>query len=201
MPKNDFDNKFTIRSTLEAIDWFKETVHNLESYKKSSLAKEYREKKKEITEITDTNDRFEVGKMYLFHYNPKGVKTLPYYDTFPLIILMGMERGHFYGINFHYLPVEVRMILLSNLLTKSVFKGGELERLRVSYDIVKNVTTMKAFKPCFKQYLMSHVKGSIKLIQPSDWGFAAALPIEVFKSNTRFFSKYVIWRESMDSLD
>lgn len=196
----NFENKFTIRSVTEAIEWFKKIIQNLVSYKQKINTPDYQQRKKEIISETNTNDTFEVGKMYIFHYNPKGIKTLPYYDTFPIILLMGIEHGGFSGINFHYLPVETRMILLSNLTDKSVYKNGELERLRISYDIVKNVTTFQAFAPCFKKYLTSNVKGTIKLIQPKDWGFAISLPIEVFKKESRFFSKTQVWKESMDSL-
>lgn len=189
------DYKFTLRSTVEAIQWFKTKVKSL---KDDRYVNKQEEQKKERDFLsTVSHDTFEVGKMYLFHYDPLGKKTLPYYDTFPLILLMGTKRGGFYGINLHYIPVEVRMILLSNLLDKAVLKGGELERLRISYDIVKNVTTFQAFKPCFKQYSTQQIKSSIKLIQPEDWAFAAALPIENFKKQT----KQQVWKESMDSLN
>ena len=34
-------------------------------------------------------DKVDVGHMYHFKYDPKGKKTLPYYDTFPLIFMVG----------------------------------------------------------------------------------------------------------------
>jgi len=68
--------------------------------------------------------------------------------------------------------------------------------MRISYDILKNITTMQMFKPCFKQYLYKQIRGGIKLIPPYDWGYAAALPFENFKKK----SKQQVWKESMDSL-
>ena len=193
---NDFSIKFTLHSAFEAISWFKEKIKSLlnpDVNKKQEL----KEKSKEILDNDERVDKFEVGKMYLFHYDPKWKNVLPYYDTFPLILMMGNANKGFYGINLHYLPTNLRMLLLSNLLEKSVYKNNELERLRISYDILKNVSTLQPFKPCFKQYLYKHIKGSIKLIPPSDWGYAVALPLEDFKKKT----KQEVWKESVDSLN
>lgn len=60
------------------------------------------------------------GKMYLFSYSPKYKETLPYYDTFPLIIPFSMDAKHFTGINFHYLKPYVRIILLNKLMQFAV---------------------------------------------------------------------------------
>jgi hypothetical protein len=188
-----FNYKFTLKTVTEAIKWFKIKVQALQH----PTSEEIQKKEKDITSEDNGVDVFEVGKMYLFHYDPKGKVNLPYYDMFPLILMMGKLKGGFYGINLHYLPINVRMILLSRLIEKAILKDGELERLRISYDIVKNETTFQAFKPCFKRYSFLQIKSSIKLIDPADWVFAASLPIENFKKKT----KQQIWKESMDSLN
>jgi hypothetical protein len=43
------------------------------------------------------------GRMFMFHYNPKHKATLPYYDQFPLIIMLesAKPKKGFYGLNFH----------------------------------------------------------------------------------------------------
>ena len=111
---NDFSIKFTLHSAFEAISWFKEKIKSLlnpDVNKKQEL----KEKSKEILDNDERVDKFEVGKMYLFHYDPKWKNVLPYYDTFPLILMMGNANKGFYGINLHYLPTNLRMLLLSNL--------------------------------------------------------------------------------------
>jgi len=48
-----------------------------------------------------------VGRLNMFFYDPKYKKTLPYYDTFPLVLPLERIPGGFAGINFHYLrPVS-----------------------------------------------------------------------------------------------
>ena len=192
--QDDFNIKITLSSAFESIKWFKGKIKTLINPKAVEI-EELKQKEEEILNEENTQ-RFEVGKMYLFHYDPKLKTSSPYYDTFPLILMMGTIKGGFQGINLHYLPINIRMMLLSNLLDKSVYKDGELERLRISYDILKNITTMQMFKPCFKQYLYKQIRGGIKLIPPYDWGYAAALPFENFKKK----SKQQVWKESMDSL-
>ena len=48
------------------------------------------------------------GMMYLFYYHPKGEQTLPYYDSFPLILLVDIMPDGMTGLNLHYLPINLR---------------------------------------------------------------------------------------------
>ena len=184
-----FHFKFTLRSAFDGIQWFKAKIKEL----KTTTT----EQKDLLKPGTNKADKFEVGKMYLFHYDPKGRKDLPYYDTFPLILLTGIHKGGFTGLNLHYLPPEPRLILLSNLTQKSVYLDGKLERLNIKYDNLKGVQEFAFFEPCFKQYLKSNIRSEIKLIPPEDWAYAAALPIEAFVKK----SKQQVWKESMATQD
>ena len=55
------------------------------------------------------------GLLNLFFYDPKYKKTLPYYDTFPLVLPLERIKGGFSGINFHYLPPLARFRLLEKI--------------------------------------------------------------------------------------
>jgi hypothetical protein len=193
----NFDYKFSLKNVTEAIKWFKEQVKHLKKPTADEIKNNKIKQQELLKKGTNTTNKFEVGKMYLFHYNPKGRENLEYYDTFPLILLTSIKRDRFTGLNLHYLPVEPRMILLSNLLTKGVYKDGELERLNIKYENLQGVQQFSFFEPCFKQYLTSNVRSEIKLIPPEDWGFAASLPIEAFKKKT----KQYVWKESMATQD
>lgn len=116
------------------------------------------------------------GKMYLFHYDPKTKEKLPYYDRTPLIFVVDKLPDGFYGINLHYLPPHLRMKLLAALITKTNGKG-EQARLRISYQILKNASSLRYFKPTFKRYLYSHVKSMFVEIPFEEWRFVSMLPL------------------------
>ena len=134
------------------------------------------------------------GRMFMFFYEPKHKDTLPYYDQFPLIIMVesAKPKKGFYGLNFHYLDYRKRAILLSRLLTYTNNKRyDESTRLRLSYNILKTASKLDAFKPCFKHYLPGQIRGQIKMVPADYWETALFFPSEQFKKETKtsVFSK------------
>ena len=130
-------------------------------------------------------DQVDVGHMYHFKYDPKGKKTLPYYDTFPLIFMVGAAEGGFYGINLHYLPPRLRAKLMDELYNlASNNRFDEKTKLMISYKLLKNASKMKYFKPTFKHYLADHVKSKFIKIDSAEWDIALFLPTSRFKYAT-----------------
>ena len=92
--------------------------------------------------------------MVMYTYNPKLKETLPYYDTFPLTIVVGPAKDGFYGINLHYLPPKVRAIFLDKLGDiASNQKFNATTRFKITYKLLMATKNYKYFKPCFKHYL------------------------------------------------
>ena len=52
------------------------------------------------------------GTLNMFVYGPKFKKKLPYYDTFPLVLPIETYSDGFLGLNFHYLPIPLRLSLI-----------------------------------------------------------------------------------------
>src|SRR5690348_3007714 len=73
------------------------------------------------------------GAMYLFRYNPKTKETLPYYDTFPLVIPVKLLPDGFHGLNLHYLPPMLRAKLMMALMDNYMSK--QKSRLAINYQI------------------------------------------------------------------
>lgn len=187
-----FSIKFTFEKIRQAIEWFKKKIIQLHTSDKGK-AKVDSEKLLKGHEEQEYHERFEIGKMYLFHYDPKYKKQLKYYDTYPLIILTKIVPGGFYGINFHYLPVIDRLKLISLLIEKSVIQDEELDRLLISHGMLANSGGFyRAYEPCFKKYLLTHVQSTIKTIPTNEWALTLALPIESFKKA----NKYDVWEDS-----
>lgn len=133
------------------------------------------------------------GHLYLFMYDPKLKKTLPYYDRFPLVFPYAKTPDGFIGLNMHYLPYGLRIRLLDSLLTfKTNNRMDETTRLKYSWQLIDGISRFKAAQPCIKQYLGGHVKTQFRKINSADWATAMLLPVERFVGAT----KQQIWAES-----
>jgi hypothetical protein len=134
-----------------------------------------------------------IGDMVMYHYDPAGRLTLPYYDAFPLIIVVGPAKKGFYGLNLHYLPPKVRAIFLDKLSTiANNSKYDETTKLKISYNLLKSTKNYKYFKPCFKHYLNKQVDSNIMKVEASEWNIAIFLQTESFKKA----GKTKVWADS-----
>ena len=125
-----------------------------------------------------------VGKMYMFFYDPKWKDVLPYYDKFPLVFPIEIKTDGFLGINVHYIPPVARAGLMDSLYSLED-KYNDNKKLILSYDILKSASRFKAFQPCLKRYLFSHVVSGFKNVDYDDWDKALMLPSERFVKGRR----------------
>jgi hypothetical protein len=133
------------------------------------------------------------GFMYHFYYNPKTKEKLPYYDRFPLIVMVQRAKGGFYGINLHYLAPMRRAYLLSQLESIASNKlWNDNTKLNISYNILKSFAKFSDFRPCFKRYLHNHVESGFLFVPSSHWDIACFLPTQKFEKKT---AQYV-WRQA-----
>jgi hypothetical protein len=142
--------------------------------------------------------RFLKGGLYFFYYNPKGKAELPYYDAFPLVLVLDRHSDGFLGLNLHYLPVKQRILLLSKLVAYGgvYTEQDELKRVRITYDILQSTKRFKEFRPCLKKYLYHNVKSKMLAVQPDEWDVATMLPTHLFKKE----KAPAIWKESMQEI-
>lgn len=121
------------------------------------------------------------GKMYLFMYDPKHKDTLPYYDTFPLVLPYGPAKDGFMGLNFHYLPYPFRLGLLDKLNRYVVNrKSPENTKIKVSWAILSRAAMHPVAKVCVKHYLYHHVQTRFLQLEAVEWEMAMMLPVETF---------------------
>jgi hypothetical protein len=133
------------------------------------------------------------GFMYMFAYDPKGKAELPYYDRFPLVLPFSKTPDGFIGLNLHYLPYQLRVMLLDQLLIfKNNSKMDETTRIKYSWQLIDGVSRYAAAKPCVKQYLMGHVRSQFRQVNAKDWATAMLLPVERFVGA----SNQEVWAES-----
>lgn len=142
----------------------------------------------------------EIGKLYLFMYHdPETKDTLPYWDKFPIVIpveYVQLKKGQgFLGLNLHYLPPNLRAVLLDILIMEykdSAFDGDE-RRININYSILKSfLQNVPMAKQCVKKYYISRIapsaysKGKFNEIKPDDWKFAVTLPLHEWVRNPKY---------------
>ena len=133
------------------------------------------------------------GDMVMYTYDPKHKKTLPYYDTFPLAIVVGPAKDGFHAINLHYLPPKVRAIFLDKLGdVASNQKFNRTTRFKITYKLLMATKNYKYFKPCFKHYLTANVSSSIMKVNAAEWNIAIFLQTASFKKA----SASKVWSDS-----
>tara|TARA_Y100001963_G_C6713342_1_gene415356 strand:+ start:643 stop:1200 length:558 start_codon:yes stop_codon:yes gene_type:complete len=130
------------------------------------------------------------GRLNMFFYNPKHKATLPYYDTFPLVLPLESYSDGFLGINFHYLPIGLRIRLLDRLVDFSNnTKFDESTRLVVDYKKVQNI---RLIRPTIHKYLKGFTMSQFRRIDADELTIAALLPVQRFKKA----SDKEVWKES-----
>ena len=169
--------------TQQARDWFRDTASKIKNINEGNL----------LRSRDALTNRIEIGKMYMFSYDPKTKKDLPYYDTFPLIFPFNTAPDGFMGINLHYLPYILRaklMDLLYNYVNDP--KLDDTARLKITYSILSGAATHKYIKPCVKRYLTSQIRSKFINIVPVEWDIALFLPVENFQKA----NKTKVWADS-----
>lgn len=171
--------------TDKSRNWFSRQVKQLGTVNRNKLMRD---------DALDPTANPKIGDMIMYFYDPKMKNELPYYDKFPLTILVQPTKGGFQGLNLHYLSPKVRALFLDRLMDlapKNVTDSTRLARLR--YNTIKGANKYKEFRPCFKQYLMSQVKSRIVRVPMTDWEIAIFLPVEQFVKK----NKTSVWTESL----
>ena len=170
--------------TAESRAWFQKQAGYLGRINNNALLKE---------PALKTESEQIPGGMFMYFYDPKTKATLPYYDKFPLTIIVGPAAGGFTGLNLHYLPMVLRAKLLDALMDiTSDKKYDDNTKFNLSYNTLKKASKMRYFKPCFKRYLTANVKSRFARVPASEWEIATFLPTASFEKA----SKTTVWKDS-----
>ena len=147
--------------------------------------------------LTDSKRRSRVffrGRFYMFFYYPKGINNLPYWDRFPLIFLLKVNKNKsILGLNFHYLDYHSRIQFLENSMKWANNRPlQENSRLLVPYEILKTTRKYRTYKAMIKRYDPKHIRSQIIKIPGDEWEMALHLPVERFRKR----AKERVWLDS-----
>ena len=159
----------------KSVKWFEATVRNI------PLAK--------------VGAKPEVGKMYTYVYDAKYKKTLPYWDKFPLVVILDVNAEYQLGLNLHYIAPKLRQAFLEKLLAanprllnqKTI---GPRAKFKINWAAVKKYPGADKM---IKLYIRSRVKGKMVEISPTQWANTIYLPTQQFldKDGKRYSARKV----------
>ena len=166
--------------------WFQDKITGLKGglrnqFSSTNAAKFYREAETKVNPNL-LKRRAELGDLFCYYYNPKYRATLPYYDMFPMIMLIGAEKETFLGINFHYLRPKWRAVLLDRVSAKL---GSGLPRW-------SKLRQIRQIAPTIKRYRFDHIMRRVVPIEENEQEIAIFLPTERFKKS----AKAKVWADS-----
>lgn len=162
-------------------------------------------KSKDISKIPNiipakyvTSDFF-IGQMFFYSYDALTKEKLPYWDMFPLTIVIDSWTSSsnglgFLGLNLHYLPKDVRAAFLQSLTpTMSYDSSKNTMKVKLRYENLKGIEKYKAFQPCLKKYLVKQVTTKMLPIEPHEWWQVINLPLQRFQKKSSQF----VWNQSL----
>ena len=166
--------------------WFQDKIKGLKGglrnqFSSTNAAKFYREAETKVNPNL-LKRRAELGDLFCYYYNPKYRTTLPCYDMFPMIMLIGAEKDTFLGINFHYLRPKWRAVLLDRVSAKL---GSGLPRW-------SKLRQIRQIAPTIKRYRFDHIMRRVVPIEENEQEIAIFLPTERFKKS----AKAKVWADS-----
>ena len=179
MPIDPFENLRDRETPSSSVRWYQDNIRRLGL----TTIPEQKILKSSIGEFVTS---IQVGNMYLYRYDPKTAEKLPYYDTFPVVVPFEKTSDGFYGLNFHYLPYLIRLRLLDRMMElKNTKEITETTRMRLNWNLLKNVSKYPGATACVKRYLYNHVMSRVMKIHPEDWRKTIMLPIDNFEKKSR----------------
>ena len=132
-------------------------------------------------EPLDRGARRIIGSMQMFFYDPKYKETLPYYDRFPLAIIVKPAKGGFLGMNLHYLPPILRAKFLDALMDNVTSKKSPDAKFKLTTRLLASASDLEYYKPCIKHYLNEHVRSNFAEVKAPEWEIATFLPTALFE--------------------
>ncbi len=178
-----------------AQDWFRRTIREI--YGDRPIAG-----REQLVQVEDATTRsaigimgrpLNIGRMFMFAYQPMLREQLPFYDRFPMIFVIEFRKDGFLGLNMHYLPIRLRLMLFNRLTV--LMNNASLNdntRLRLSYQVIKNATKFHSALPLIREYKAKYVRSRVLEVHPRDWEIALFLPSEKFKKR----GKQTIWADT-----
>ena len=125
-----------------------------------------------------------VGQLLFFKYDAKHKDTLPYWDRYPLAMIIDIREDSFLSLNLHYLDYASRNLLIFYLL-KTIHRNNPNRdgraAARINYMLTKTLSQYHFIKPAIKQHNFDRIRSKIIRVPVQEWPHAIFLPLQRFQ--------------------
>jgi len=108
-----------------------------------------------------TGKRKSFGQIYHFVYNPKYKDILPFWDKYPVIILINMNSKHILGLNLHFVPTYTRKKIVNYILKVNASRISNNQPLMVKYSFLKRMIIKLRATICIRKYIISRMSSRV----------------------------------------
>lgn len=179
------------RNIVRSNKWFARRVSRDIKISKDRVFQQFKESFGKRT----TRDKGIIGRLFLFKYEAKHADELPVWDAHPLVFFFGTfvgdgvygENGVQYlnGINMHYLPPAMRLILFTSLLKMNTDTAlREKSRLKLNWQILKSFQSHELAKHAVKTYRVDHIRSQLIEINPRYYEIVLFLQIQSWQKGS-----------------
>jgi len=176
------------KRTVQALTWFKNKIK--QTFGDKSIDPQMFFEKKNYPNVPIP------GNIVTFRYTPREPAKLPYYDVFPLVLIIKLVPGGFIGLNFHHLHPMDRAGFMGKLEKYQKTFSNNTIRINIRYETLKRSLQLVYYKPCIRRYYISSIKTMFYTLTPNEWDVALFLPTEKFVR----VRKQKIWEQSQKTL-
>lgn len=110
-----------------------------------------------------------IGQMFFFMYRAE-TPNLLVWDRYPISIIISVSQDHFIGLNLHYIPPVLRLLVLDELIKIDKDKRMPVnKRLGTKAIFLEKIKNDKVYAHCVKKYRRDRQRSPLLRIQPSEW--------------------------------
>ena len=142
----------------------------------SQSLKKVKELLKERKKMTKKDVR--PGNLLFTFYNAKDKEQT--YDRTPLVLILKRNSSHTLGLNFHWIPLSMRLNLIKTIIRMNEQNIKRNRPLEFSYNQLKPMLKSLGYAPCIRLYINKRISGTGVVIPPERLFEVARLKTETF---------------------
>jgi hypothetical protein len=123
--------------------------------------------------VTGRSSKIIPGNIYIYNYQAKGHddKTLPFYDAYPLVLVIDVDSKYLLGLSLHYLPKPVRKFFIKKVLINNFDRLKKGMPAKLPYADIRDASNLwyQEGIVIIKRYLRNRITSYVTEIPWRKW--------------------------------